>query len=483
MTAAPYLLDIRFKGTRSGVFPLTWGQHWVWDSVVARAPHYADLSGSYIVAVPDGCDMAKVADALTMLLNRYETFRSRYSIAPDGVPQQVVLADGRLRVDVRDVDPANAEEAAGTAEADYNNLPFTLPEISLRATVIASCGMPKFVVLCAFHMAIDCHGMVSVLDDFRSFMSGRSVDAADSAAGHMTHPADRALEEQSATGMQRSARGVRFWEQELAKFPDNPLPYAGHRLETPRYKTFAMYSSAVRVASTNLAEDLGVSTQSVILAMAASLIARRSGSQTCGIVLAANHRYDPESMRYPGTLVQGVPTAFDVSEASPQRLITRCHRAGMLAALAGHCHPGDLAQMLRNSYGTEAAEAKLACVVNLNLPAVAGSAEQSGTRATRAEAERLLTESKYEYVEGTPVENERFYLAAQGDATDFFITLRADSAVLTSAEIVKFLRNLERALVDCLPYSVAVGHSHRLQTAPRIARFPPTGHAGHEGAS
>lgn len=52
------------------------------------------------------------------------------------------------------------------------------------------------------------------------------------------------------------------------------------------------------------------------------------------------------------------------------------------------------------------------------------------------------------------MENERFYLAAHGDPADFHITLRADTAVLTSADIVQFLRGLERALLDCLPYSV-----------------------------
>ncbi len=350
MTAAPYFLNIPFKGTRSGAFPLTWGQHWVWTSVVARAPHYADLSGSYIVAVPDGCGMSAVADALTAVLNRYETFRSRYFMTPDGAPQQMVLADGHLRVDVRDVDATAAEEAAASCEETFNNLPFTLPELSLRATVIASEGVPRFIVLCAFHMAMDCHGMVSVLDDFRAFMNGQPADSTDSVPNDTTHPADRALREQDAEGVQRSARGVRHCKLELAKFPEDPLPYTGRRPENPRYQEFALHSAVVRVASLELAEGLRVSISSVILAMAASLLARRSGSQMCGIVLAATHRYDPESMRYPGTLVQGVPAALDVSGNSPQKLISRCHRAGMLAALAGHCHPNDLAEMLTQSY-------------------------------------------------------------------------------------------------------------------------------------
>lgn len=450
MTTVPYLLRIPFQGNRSGTFPLTWGQRWVWDSVASRAPYHADLGGSYTVAVPDGYDVPAVAEVLSAFLRRYETFRSTYSITPDGTPQQVVLSQGHLRVEVRDVVPADAQEAAAAVHHEFNHLPFTLPEPGLRAAVIASDGVVRFVVLSAFHMAMDCHGMVRVMHDVRSLLNGRSDEATDPAPDSMIHPVDRALEEQGDSGVQRSARGVRFWEKELAKFPDDPLPYTGRRPENLRYRAFEMHSSALRVASVQVARELGVTTSSVVLAMAASVLTRRTRSRTCGVVLAASHRYDPDAMRYAGTLVQGVPAALDVSDTSPRTLISRCHRAGMLAALAGHCDPDDTARMIRDTYGAEAAKAKLACVMNLNLPAAGNATEAVGARVTAAEAEALLAESRYEYTEGTPVENERFYLSAQGDASDFFITLRADTAALTSIEIVQFLRDLERSVLDCL---------------------------------
>ncbi|WP_431926343.1 condensation domain-containing protein [Nonomuraea jabiensis] len=420
---------------------------------MARAPYYADLSGSYCVPVPKGCGMGDVTNALAAVLGRYETFRSRYTITPEGAPQQLIVAAGHLLVDVRDVDAADAQQAAADAALEFNKLAFTLPELSLRATVIASAGVPRFVVLCTFHMAVDCHGVVAVLDDFQALLRGESLGSEPEGT---IHPVDRALEENSAQGAQRSARGVRYWKQELEKFPADPLAFTGRRPESPRYRTYAMHSPALRVTVLELAEELGVSASSVILAAAASLLALRSGSPTCGIVLAASHRYDPASLQYPGTLVQGVPTALDVSGLSLRELIARCHRASMLAALAGHCHPEELAEMLRASFGQEATEARLACVVNLNLPSITAATEHEGKRTIRAEAERLLTESRYEYAGGTSVEKERFYLAAHGDSTNFFITLRADTAVLSSAEIVDFLRDLERSLLDCLPYSAVV---------------------------
>ncbi|MFD6887638.1 condensation domain-containing protein [Streptomyces sp. NPDC059957] len=448
-------LNIPFSGNRSGNFPLTWGQRWIWNLVASRAPHYADLGDSYTVAIPDMCDMNQVSEALSALLSRYETFRSRFPVSADENTHQLIVAEGHLRAEVRDVPVEDAHSAAGTVEAEFNRVPFTLPELSLRAAVISSDGVPKYVVLCAFHMAMDCHGMVSVLDDFRSFMSGHPVNAEGEVPSRITHPVDRAQMEGEADSVRRSARGIRFWEQELVKFPDDPLPYIGHRPESPRYKTFSMRSAAVRAASLEIAAELGVSTASVIHAMAATLVAKRTGSQKFGFVMAASHRFDADSTSYAGTLVQGVPVAVDMADRTPQEIISRTHRAGMLAALAGYCDPHDLADVLRKSYGPEETRARLACVVNLHLPDPEGARGQptAGTGVTRAQAERLLTESRYDYVEGTTVENERFYLASQSDSTYFFITLRADTAAITSADIAGFLRDLERALIDCLPQS------------------------------
>lgn len=452
MNATPYVLKIPFKGARSGAFPLTWGQHWVWESMVARAPHYADLSGSHCMEVPDGCGMSTVSDALASLLDRYETFRSRYTLTPEGVPQQVVVARGHLPVDVRDVDADDVEQATADAVSEYEDLAFTLPELSLRATVTASAGDPRFVVLSTSHLAMDCHGMVAVLDDFRTLLKGEPLEPV---SDRMLHPADRALEESSVQGAQRSARGVRYWKQELEKFPADPLAFTGRRPENPRYRTYSLRSPALRLTVLELARELAVGPSSVILAAAAPLLARQSESPNCGVVLAASHRYDAASMEYPGTLVQGVPTALDVTGPSLRDLITRSHRTSMLSALAGHCHPEELAETLRARFGEEATQARLACVVNLNLPGSSAAVEQGDARITRADAEACLGESRCEYTGGSPVEKERFYLAAHGDATDFFITLRADTAVLEAAEIVGFLRELERSLIDCLPSSVA----------------------------
>ncbi len=449
-TRAPQFLEIPLGGTRSGSFPLTWGQAWVWSGITTKAPHYADLSGCYVIAVPDGCDMPTIADALSTILRTNETFRTRYAIAHDGTPQQIVFADGTLRVEVRDCDAADAEATAASIEDEFIRLPFTLPELPLRAAVVTSDGIPKFVVLCVFSMAMDCHALVFVLDEFKSLMSGVAADAGRPTLDGTTHPVDRALEEQSTEGVKRSAQGVQYWTEELVKFPDAPLPYTDRRPESPRYKTFAMRSATVRLATLEVADQLGVGTSSVILAMAASLLGKRIESERVGIVIGASHRYDPESMQHRGTLVQAVPAAIDLPGGSPHELITKTHRAAMLAALAGHCHPDDVDEMLRNSYGDMAKE-RLACVVNLNLPTPADMTDAKATGATRADAEGLLIQSSYEYVEGTPVESEKFYLTAHGDATDFYLTLRADTSVLGSEDIVQFLQELERSLLDCLP--------------------------------
>ncbi|MGW1844592.1 condensation domain-containing protein [Streptomyces sp. NPDC001966] len=448
-------LNIPFSGNRSGTFVLTWGQRWIWNSVSSRAPYYADLNDSHIIQAPEQCDLDTISRSLGALLNRYESFRSRFSVSLDEQPYQMVLNSGNLRVEVRDVAEEDARSTAGIIEAEFNGIPFTAPEISFRAAVVTSGGMPKFIVLCAFHMAMDCHGMVLALEDFRSLVSDHPVDAEGVAADDMAHPVDRARMEGEPRSLRRSAQGIRFWEEELAKFPDSSFPEPVQRPESPRYKTFAMHSVAVRAASLKLSLELGVSTASVIHAMAAALVAKRTQNGLTGFIMAASHRYDPASMRYPGTLVQGVPVAIDVSRRTPRELIAHTHRAAMLAALGGQCDPVHLAESMSKAYGPEGIRAKLACTVNLSLPAAAPAADPlpptDARGLTRSQAACLLSESRYEYVEGTPVENDRFHLAAHGSPSDFHITLRVDTATLASNGIVDFLRELERSVIDCLP--------------------------------
>lgn len=418
--------------------------------MASRAPFYAELSDSQIIAVPESRTLSHVADALATLLWRYEGFRTAYSFAADGTPQQVVFSDGVMSVHTRDVDFTVAAESANAARDEFNSLPFTIPEFALRAAVITSDGIPRYVVLSAFRMAMDCYSMVAILEDFQTLLSGRSPGRIDSRSTTPTHPADRALDESTPESVQRSTNAVSFWEKEVARFPDDALPLSARRPANPRHQTFAMHSHAMRLASLQIARELSVTPASVVLAMAVSQLALRNGSNNFGLVLAASHRYDAESMQYAGPLVQGVPLALEVAADSSYELISRCHRASMFAALSGQCHPNDVDRMLHTSFDSTSLEAKLSCVMNINLPSPPDFAEDS-SHSNVEEMKAMSATSRYEYVEGTPVENERFYLAAHGDETDFFVTARADTAVFTPPEIVEFLHNLERAVLNCLP--------------------------------
>lgn len=448
----PDFISIPFGGTRSGSFPLTWGQRWIWNSLLSRAPYFADLSGSYVVTVPETCGIDGVAGALTALLARYETLRTMFSVDPDGKPHQLVPARGRLRVEVRDVGPDLAEGEAETVRTEFDSLPFTLPEVGLRAAVISMGGVPSHVVLCVFHLAMDCGGMTSVLGDFRSLLEASDTVGVALPEARQAHPVDRLAEELSVSGVRRSARGIRFWEQELAKFPAEPL-LRTHRPDRPRYQTFGLRSAALQIASRHLAAELTVSTGSVVLATAASLLGLRTGHRTVGFVLMASHRYAADAMGYRGTLAQGVPVALDTLTGSPRHLMSAAHRTSMLAALSGHCDPDELAERLHERYGPSA-RARLSCVANLHV-AEAGDTEPrtrpKGSPSVRAWAESLRAESQCAYVTGTSVESESFYLAIRGDAADFSLRLRADTAVFTAADCVRFLQDLERSVIDCLP--------------------------------
>ncbi|MDT0481870.1 MULTISPECIES: hypothetical protein [Streptomyces] len=70
---------------------------------------------------------------------------------------------------------------------------------------------------------------------------------------------------------------------------------------------------------------------------------------------------------------------------------------------------------------------------------------------TREQAEKLMPQTRFSQGQGTEKDDWEFFLNAHQEANEFVVSLRMDTAVLPSQEIVRFLADLERRLVGSLP--------------------------------
>jgi hypothetical protein len=112
----------------------------------------------WILPVPDGADLARVACALTGVIERYDTLRTTFAVH-DGQLHQHVAAEGTVHVAVHESPPGedrNTAEEILTALLPGGFRP--LLDWPTRVAVVTANGTPKLLVLAINHLSLDLHG-------------------------------------------------------------------------------------------------------------------------------------------------------------------------------------------------------------------------------------------------------------------------------------------------------------------------------------
>lgn len=432
--------------------PLTWGQRWIWRAVAAQAPHYAHFGAPFRVDIPLGCDLEGVLSSLSAILRRHETLRTRYFVDEHGKPRQVIAGQGALDVEVRDCAAGEVAAATGQAEKELTRLPFTIPELAVRVAVITEEGVPAKITLIVFHMAIDAWGMHRITSELKQYLRALADGTDLPSLEEISHPADRAELEQSPAGRRRSQAGLKHWKRTLDTFPLVALPALAAAPEPVRFKEHTLYSKALLVAAPVLAKELGTNIGSVILAHAVRLLGKLSGNSRCGFLMFSHNRFLERDLNYSGTLVQSVPVGVDVEALSLGELVKSCHQSVLRAVTGCECDPDAVDLLLKEYPAEKGYEADLSCAFNLFFPEFGqGSGEPvRGCAEAEAVARQLAHESRFGPVREFEWDDMKFYLGAFIEEGDFILSLRADTALLPSSQIARFLGDLEGAVLDSL---------------------------------
>ncbi|MFJ7345143.1 condensation domain-containing protein [Streptomyces sp. NPDC101110] len=450
------IADVRtvpFSGERgSGVQPLTWGQRWIWRAVAAQAPSYAHFGAPFRVDIPSGCDMDGVLSSLSALLRRHETLRTRYFVDEHGKPRQVIAEQGDLRVEVHDCAENDVAVAVRQAEKDLARLPFTIPELAVRVAVITADGVPAKVTLIVFHMAIDAWGMHRVTEELHQRLRSCADGAELPALQEISHPSDRARDEQSHAGQRRSQAALKRWRREIDTFPRVALPALADAAEPVRFHEHTLYSKALLLASPALARHLGTNIGSVILAHALRLLGKLSGNPRCGFLMFSHNRFLERDLHYSGTLVQSVPVGVDVTTSSLRELVKSCHQSVLRSVMGCECDPDEVDALLEDYSAETGYEADLSCAFNLFFPEFGQEGDQAAQSCAEVEPEarRSARGSRFGPVKEFEWDDMKFYLGAYIEDGEFVLSLRADTALLPSSQIARFLTDVESLVLDSL---------------------------------
>ena len=326
---------------RPALVPLSYAQNRLWflDQLQGPSPVYNLAAG---LRLAGRLDVDALSAALADVVGRQESLRTLF-VAPDGVPQQVVVPVDQAGIGW-DVVDATAWSAPQLEEAAVDAARYTFDlstEIPLRVTLFRLAEDEHLLVAVLHHIVADGGSITPLVTDlgvaYASRCAGRAPDWAPLAVQYADYTLwQRAQLGDLADSESPIAAQLAYWEQALAGLPerlelptDRPYPpVADHRGASVVVDWPAELQQQIRRA----AREHNATSFMMVQAALAVLLAKLSASSDVALGYAIAGRGDPALDELVGffvnTLVLRVEVAGDPTVAE---LLSQVRQRGLAA--------------------------------------------------------------------------------------------------------------------------------------------------------
>ena len=326
---------------RPAVVPLSYAQNRLWflDQLQGPSPVYNLAAG---LRLAGRLDVDALGAALADVVGRQESLRTLF-VAPDGIPQQVVVPVDQAGIGW-DVVDATAWSAPQLEEAAVDAARYTFDlstEIPLRVTLFRLAEDEHLLVAVLHHIVADGGSITPLVADlgvaYASRCAGRAPDWAPLAVQYADYTLwQRAQLGDLADSESPIAAQLAYWEQALAGLPerlelptDRPYPpVADHRGASVVVDWPAELQQQIRRA----AREHNATSFMMVQAALAVLLAKLSASSDVALGYAIAGRGDPALDELVGffvnTLVLRVEVAGDPTVAE---LLSQVRQRGLAA--------------------------------------------------------------------------------------------------------------------------------------------------------
>lgn len=448
MTGTARQVACTFDGGRTGQARATWGQRAIWDAVAALAPQDAaryNVSGGG--AVLPGYSAEQVISAVSLLMLRHESLRTRLAPGAAGELRQTLLGGGEMAVTVVDCD--SADEVEQEAEALLTRLaaePFdTAVEWPIRLGIVESAGTVRHLVFAIPHTAVDGWGLRHLVLDLAEL----TVKGAQASPVDALQPLDEAEYQASERGLRQDGKARRHWVAKAGRGPRTLLAARAELGEPAVFPNALLDSPALARAVPLVSAHLSASPATLLLAAAASMFGRLSGSNEVLFQVVVNNRFLPGLKQAVSTVAQeglfhlevrDVPFAELVHAAAGASLATYRYayydKSRLDADLAGLGEPG----------------ADLSCFVNDTrglMPEMEPRPADEATTIAPGSLDELRGRTELRWpVEFPPRPNVSFALDAVDLPGSLGLTMTADPSRLPRPDMERVLFGMEELIVD-----------------------------------
>jgi hypothetical protein len=430
----------------------------MWRAVSLRAPQTEHLNLSFSVSVPHGQDVDGALAAIKELVSRHEALRTRFYLDDSGAPRQIVASREEVRVEVREEGDGEPDEVARKVRKELSSVPFAVQQTASRFAIVTTHGRPTFVVLVVFHVAADGWTLRRLKDELLAILQTAPGDTP--VLPRVVQVSERIAYECSTGGVDLARTSLRYWEQELQKFPAPDFLDCTYPADSPRYREILMYSRALRQATALLARRFGVGVPAIFMGLTASVLSDLSGKAESGFLVFSHNRYTRRSKDTSCTLVQNFPVAIRTDDSLPGKLCQRIQSTAAEGMFCGQYDPEAVAELLTSMATAAGHPVDTSCAINIDPDS--GSDASGIQTAVGGEAAAQLRElsRSTRFADGVAVAHEdmSFYLHARHRGEESVVSLRTDTCRIPLVGITAFLQRLETLALAWVDDSQVAGH-------------------------
>lgn len=335
-------LAVSFRGAGSGTAELTWGQGLIWRATLA---HGGPIWLTGVETLPAGTTVEDVAGVLGFLMSRHQSLRTRFAVAADGRPRQVLSDSGEIWLEIADAaQDADPRKVASALQEELDDADLDLAaDWPVRMIVVRHRGVPVYRVTAMCHLITDAFGTLALM---------RDLEARDPVTGEAKEPVtamqplEQAEYQRGPAGQRQNRACQQYFARQLSKLPRRgPAQPAGHAPRPvpvsrdprePRYWQADFCSPATFLAMHSVAARLSTGTSPVLLAAFSVALARVTGSNPGAIRVVVNNRFRPRLADSVSVIMQNTVAAIDVAGVTFDEVVRRA--ASCLLSIYRHAY-------------------------------------------------------------------------------------------------------------------------------------------------
>lgn len=453
---------------RAVTAPATWSQRGLWDATEWMGDDDGYFNMGWIVPVPEGADLDRVARALRRTIERYDTLRTTFAFH-DGQLYQHVAASGSLVVAVHESAPERVSLAADEILAALVPGGFRARlDWPLRVAVVTAEGKPRLLVLAINHLSLDLYGWRVVERTLTCLLADATAELPPRRGWQ---PVDQAAYEASPAGQAINQRALSRWRDILASAPATMFDFDTNPGEREPYWTLRMESRALAAALVAVADRTRISSSAALLAAISTALVAYTGHDEVIIRLNAANRLVEGSQEMAGYLCWNSLFYCDLRDLSFDAALRRTFLASLDAYEHG-LHDPVRARAIWNEAGDRhGAHLDLGCHFNDRREHTGEAFAALST--SKAELGALLEKTRIWFSGSHPRVDTRFHVHAMDDDPESVeLEFMCDTRYVPVDAMREILLAIERLLVTAADRDVAaedIPAVLALRPAPRRA--------------